>query len=241
MPVVGKQNALVVQCALPIEARSVAAVLKRARRGSFGLFQAWEGTMAGVPVLVVISGMGASEAAIAASEVIRLFEPCGLIDFGTAGAASESWAIGRCALIGCAAAYRTPRLIPQPNPDASHPPAVESFGNKDWLKIGQDELHLPVVRIGCSNTPVTSVFLARYLTATYGFEWFDCESHAVLDVAARHGIKALGLRVITDRCGPGAPRQFDENAPRVLRDAAKLLQKFVGALVEGGQLGLKSA
>jgi len=229
----------VVQCALPIEARSVASRLRRARRGSLGLFQAWEGMLSGVPVLVVVSGMGTSEAAIATSEMIRMFEPCGLIDFGAAGALNETWAIGKCALVRCAAAYHPPRLIPQPDPNAPRPTVAEAWSDGDWLRVGEDVLHLPPVKVGCADAPVLNLHLARYLATVYGFDWVDCESHSVLHVAARHGVRAVGLRTVSDHCGPDAPKQFEENARRALRDAAKLLEKYVAALHKAGLLGPK--
>jgi len=237
MPVVGKQNSLVVQCALPIEARCVAARLRRARRGSLGLFQAWEGMLGDVPVLVVVSGMGTMEAAIAASEVIRLFEPVGLVAFGAAGALIETWPIGKCALVRCAAAYQPPRLIPQPTPGAPRPTVAEAWSDGNWLKVGEDVLHLPMVRVGCADPPVTNLHLARYLAAAYGFDWVDCESYSVLDVAARHGVRAVGLRSVSDHCGPDAPKQFERNARRALREAAKLLSHYVVALHKAGLLG----
>jgi len=226
----------VVQCALPIEARSVAARLRRCRRGSLGLFQAWEGLIGRVPVLVVVSGMGTSEAAIAASEVIRMFEPYGLIDFGAAGALSETWAIGKCALISCAAAYQSPRLFPQPNPSAPRPAVAEAWSDDDWLKVGQEVLRLPLVKVGCADAPVTNLHLARYLATAYGFDWVDCESHSVLNVAGGQGVRAVGLRVVSDHCGPNAPQQFEENARRALRNAAKLLDNYVRALHQAGLL-----
>lgn len=230
-----------VQCALALEARSVASRLKRGRRGSLGLFQAWDGMLAGVPVLVVVSGMGASEAAICASEMIRMFEPCGLMDFGAAGALSETWAIGKCALVGSADAYPPPRLIPQPDRTTPRPTVAEAWSDREWLKVGEDVLHLPSAKVGCADPPVTNLHLARYLATTYGFDWVDCESHSVLDAAARHGVRAAGLRVVSDHCGPDAPKQFEEHARRALRDAAKVLEKYVAALHQAGLLGPKSA
>jgi len=236
MPVVGKQNSLAVQCALPIEGRAVAARLRRARRGWLGLFRAWEGQLGEAPVLVVVSGMGSSEAAIAASEAIRMFAPCGLIDFGAAGALDETWAIGKCALVHCAAAYQPPCLIPQPSPNAPRPTVSEAWSNSNWLSVGKDSLGLPLVRVGCADTPVTNTHMARHLATVYGFDWVDCESHSVLRVAARHGVPAVGLRAVSDHCGPEAPKQFEENARRVLRGAAKTLVQFVAALHKAGLL-----
>jgi len=222
----------VVQCALPLEARSVAARLRRARHGSLGLFEAWEGTLKGVPVLVVVSGIGTSEAAIATSEVIRLFDPCGLIDYGTAGALSETWAIGKCALIGVAAAYHPPRLLPKAGPAASHPSVAEASSDPEWLKLGQTALHLPAVKVGCADLEVVSPHLARYLATAYGFDWVDYESHSVLNVAACHGVRAAGFRTVSDHCGPNATEQFKENARRALSGAARLLEQYIGALHE---------
>ena len=229
-----------VQCALPLEARSVASRLRRARRGSLGLFQAWEGMLAGVPALVVVSGMGTSEAAIAASEMIRMFEPCGLIDFGAAGALNETWAIGKCALVSSAAAYSPPRLVPAADRTTRRPTVAEAWSDRDWLKVGEDVVHLPSAKVGCADAPVTNLHLARYLATVYGFDWVDCESHAVLDMAARHGVRAVGLRTVSDHCGPDAPRQFEENAKRALRDAAKVLENYVEALYTAGLLAPKS-
>ena len=228
-----------VQCALVIEARSVAARLRRAKRGSLGLFQAWEGTLAGVPVLVVVSGIGTSEAAIATAEAIRLFDPCGVIDFGAAGALSETWAIGRCAIISCAAAYQPPALLPQDEQNTSRPTVSEAWSDRDWLDMGQDVLRLPLVKVGCADKPVTNVHLARYLATAYGFDWVDCESHSVLAAAARRSVRAVGLRTVSDHCGPDTPEQFERNAPRALRGAAQLLEKYVSALHEAGLLGPK--
>lgn len=193
--------------------------------------------MAGVPVLVVVSGLGMSEAAICTSEVIRLFDPCGVIAFGTAGALSETWAIGKSALIRSAAAYHPPRLLPQPTQNAPRPTLSEAWSDKEWLKLGQEQLHLPTVKVGSANEPVTNMHLARHLATVYGFDWVDCESHAVLDVAARHGVRAAGFRTVSDHCGPNAPEQFEDHARRALREAAKWLEKFVGALYEAQLLG----
>lgn len=229
-----------VQCALAVEARSVAARLRRSKRGSLGLFQAWEGTLAGAPVLVVVSGMGVSEAAIATSEVIRLFDPCGVIDFGAAGALSETWAIGRCALVSCAAAYQPPALLPPDDGQSTPRPTVaEAWSDREWTKVGQDALSLPSVMVGCADSPVISVHLARHLATAYGFDWVDCESHSVLDAAARRRVRAVSLRTVSDYCRPDAPKQFERNARRVLRGAAQLLEKYVGALHEAGLLGAK--
>lgn len=238
MPVVGKQNSLVVQCALPIEARSVAARLKRARRGSLGLFEAWEGMMGGVPVLVVVSGIGTSEASIAAAEMIRLFEPCALVDYGTAGALSESWAIGQCALVDVAFAYQPPQLLPPPEPEPARPAAPEAASDRVWLKFARDALDIKVVKVGCSGAPVMDPHLAQYLSAVYGFDWVDCESYSVLDVAARKAVPALGLRTVTDYCGRDAEEQFKSNARRALGGAARTLETLVSALHEAGMLVL---
>lgn len=225
-----------VQCALAIEARSVAARLRRARRGSLGLFQAWDGTLAGVPALVVVSGMGRAEATLAAAEVIRLFEPCGLIGFGAAGALSETWAIGRCALVDRAIAYQPPRLIPPSAENKPSPTVAETSSDRDWLKTGRETLDLPAVRVGSADAPVTNQHVARHLAGAYGFDWVDCETHAVLDIAARSGIPAIGLRVVADHCGADAPEQFRQNARRVLRNAAKVLERYVGALHAANRL-----
>jgi len=193
--------------------------------------------MAGVPVLVVVSGMGMSEAAICASEVIRLFDPCGVIGFGTAGALSETWAIGKSALVSSAAAYQPPRLLPLPAQNPPRPTLSEARSDKEWLKVGQEQLHLPAVKVGSANEPVTNAFLARHLATVYGFDWVDCESHSVLDVAARHGVRAAGFRTVSDHCGPETTEPFEDNARRALRDAARWLEKFVGALYEAQLLG----
>jgi len=237
MPLVGKQNSLIVQCALPIEARAVAARLRRARRGSLGLFEAWEGTMASVPVLVVVSGMGASEAAIATSEMIRMFEPCGVIDFGAAGSPNESWAIGKCALIATATAYQPPRLIPPS--ESSSPPRIigQAEADADWLKVGQEVSQLPAVKAGCADVSVTNIHMARYLAAMCGFDWFDYETFSVLNVAAQHSVRAVGLRTISDHCGHNAPQQFEQYAKRALSRAAKVLEEYVAALLEARLLG----
>ncbi len=230
MPVIGKQKSLVIQCALPIEARAVAARLRHARRGSIGLFEAWEGQWDRVPILLVVSGMGTSEASICARETLRLFDACGIIDFGTAGALSETSAIGKIAVIRTAAAYQPPLLLPLVAQTAPAPPVQEVSSDPDWLRVAQEKLDLPAVYVGCADKPVMSVHLARHLAATYGFDWVDVESHAVLEAAARQNIRALGLRVVSDHCGTNAPEQFALHARRVLADAARMLQKLVVVL-----------
>jgi len=221
---------------LPVEARSVAARLKRARRGSIGLFQAWEGILAGAPVLVVVSGAGGSEAAFAADEVIRLFEPCGLIDFGTAGALGKKWAIGRCAIVERAVAYRPPVLLP-PQEEWRAPMEIsETRSDPDFLRAARESLDLPLATVGCADEPVANPHLARYLSVAAGFDLADCESHSVLGRAAGAGVPAVGLRTVTDRCGRDVEEEFRKNARRALRGAAKLLEKYVGHLYETGLL-----
>jgi nucleoside phosphorylase len=179
--------------------------------------------------------MGVSEARIAVQEMVRMFEPCGIIDFGTAGALSESWPIGQSALVERAYAYETPVVIPS-SPPPQPPPIAETLSFPEWLKLGRDTLSMRTVGIGSADEPVLNPHLAHYLSSTFPFDWVDCESHAVLTTAAQLEVPAIGLRTVTDYCGWDAEAQFRNNAGRALRGAAKVLEKFAVALYEAGQL-----
>jgi nucleoside phosphorylase len=229
-----------VHCALPIEAKSAARRLRRGRRGSLGLFPAWDGTLAGVPVVIVVSGRGVSEAGIAAREAIRLLEPRGLIVFGAAGALVDTWSIGQCGLLEAACSYKPPRVIPPPGAAATRPRIFEAAANPEWLKAGEQDLGLPCVRIGSADKPVLNRYMAQHLATAYGFDWADCESYAALNVAIRGGIPAIGLRTVTDHCGPDAVEQFTRNAPEALQGAALQLEELVAALVKAGLLNSRN-
>lgn len=88
------QRSVAVLAALPEEARGLARHLVRAQVAGPGL-PAWEGELAGKPVVLILCGVGKVAAAMAAQFACDAYHPRALVSIGLAGATEGETARGR--------------------------------------------------------------------------------------------------------------------------------------------------
>ena len=221
----------------PSETRTISALLKDACNKSFSLFTGAAGTLEGQRCAVIESGMGKSRAYIAAKQLLTVFHPALIVDFGVAAAVSAGLAVGDV-VIGQKVVDVTPLIEAwkQNDPFFLLPPRLTTEPPLEELtaSIQQDAANMIKKLVGVKTGVIASAdfFLhssvVRNELAQRGVDAFCYETFAVTKAASEAMTPWLSLRGISDTGDKDALEQFHRSLNRVLTCARDALNQIVG-------------
>lgn len=225
--------AIGIVCSHPKETKSLSAVLKNAKKARFSLFRGMEGMLGDKPCIVIESGMGGDRAYAAVKQLIPLYEPEVILDFGAAAALSGDFSPGDLvavnAAMNCSAflsAWKKSDPFfndPAQIPDMDFPVIrVPSNVTSVFQKIGD----ISVTDAGCADHFIESETVRNTLQEQE-IGLFDYETWSVFQASKESGVLYGSLRVITDKAGKNAVKEFRKNAGPALNRAAGILPSIV--------------
>lgn len=144
--------------------------------------------------IVLVSGMGAARAEVAAESLIQLGATV-LVSWGCAGGLVDDLKAGAL-------------LVPTQVQGADGVGIMidEAWRNKLLQALEMPADARPIVE---SKMSVNSATAKRHLAETSGAVAVDMESAAILRVAKRHGVPGLVLRAVADTCQDSLPASLD--------------------------------
>jgi len=224
-------------CSHPRETRGAVSILKNVESKQFSLFPGYTGDCGGRKCVVIESGMGADRAFIAAKQLVPIFHPDLIVDFGVAAGLSPSLEPGRVILSGKVKDVSTflkdweredPFFSSLPRLPEEYP-LEEVDTPEEWMeRIGRSGDMTPAV-IGCSDFFLRSAIVREALLAR-GVEAFDFESFSVMKASEEAGIPSLCIRGISDRGDESAPGEFKSNLSRAITAAAGALKGIISVI-----------
>jgi len=221
----------------PSETRAVIALLKDARNKSFSLFTGAVGMLEGHRCAVIESGMGSSRAFIAAKQLLPVFHPALIVDFGVAAAVGSDLVPGDV-------------VIAQKVVDVA--PLIEAWKRIDPFFLSPPRLTIepPLKELTAAIQPdvanemkkwqglKTGVIasadfflrssIVRNELGRRGVDAFCYESFAVAKAAAEAATPWLSLRGISDTGGEDALARFHRSLNKALTCARDALSQMVG-------------
>ena len=226
---------VIIQCAMGEEADPFLEALQGAQDFALlgdtysGPSRFVAGILEEAPALVVTSGIGTTNAAVAASAAIRAFQPQAVIVAGTTGGLGEGIAAGDLVVADkvlyheadAAVFGYAPGQVPQMPPLYEADPVLVAgasapVGAKLWRGL-----------VGSSNSFVTGDTAANVRAAFPALLAVDMETAAVAQTCWMFGIPWVSLRAVSDLCDPDAAPQFRAHAP----EASQTSYETVAALI----------
>lgn len=189
---------IAVVAALEDEAAGLLAKLEGARRFSISGSPAWEGELAGRPLLLARSGPGRARAEAASSYLLGHYPLSAMLGIGFAGAVQEGLRVGD--LVLCERVHAQGEAEPQ-NCDAAllqQAAAALQGGGRPFHR--GDALTVPQVL----GEPQDKAEVGRRLPVAV----VEMEGYWLAQAAGRQGVPFLALRVVLDEVGDWLP---DEN------------------------------
>lgn len=205
-----------------------------AEKIDFPVGEAWKLKIEHTDAVLVQSGIGLVNCAIATAHAIAQFSPQAILSTGSAGGLAQGLYIGDV-VVGKSYVYSdadatafgyTPGQIPGMPENYDAP---EELVEAARAARGDDQRVL-AGRIVSGNTFVDGRTL-DYVRSTFpGALAADMESAAIAQTAHVHGIPFVSVRAISDLCGPNAGEDFSMSIEEVSQRAAGVVRRVVGGL-----------
>ena len=202
-----------------------------------GNFRFWEGTLAGVPVVICKTGIGEINAAAVTALAIGRYAPAAILNQGTAGAHCASLGVGDV-IIGERVCYLSPFSMEKSrNEDPLNPWKSQAFcspegetvsyrANDALLRTAKSAYEKePRIIYGCIGSGdlwTREPADLQELNRLHGTLCEDMETAAVYLTANHLGVPALAIRVISNNEQTGAPFN-EQSALRAQELTVKLL------------------
>lgn len=200
----------------------------------FPVGDAWRVEVAGHDVVLIRSGVGLTNAAVAATAAITMFNPLVLVSVGTAGGLAEGIYVGDV-VVGLSYAYT--------NADASafgyvagQIPGMPAryFGSEDMVtaatKAPITEYRVRPGRVISGNSFVDATLVDSTREKFPGALAVDMESTALAQVAYLYKLPFVSVRAISDLCGPSAGSDFRMSIDEVAERSADVTRHVVAQL-----------
>lgn len=171
-------------------------------------------------IVAVVSKVGSGRAGKATRRLLAEHRPQWVVNFGSAGAVSPHVGIGTV-VVGT----RTAEYLEKPPQwdGVEAPPEVSQIARR-FPQIQQGT-------IVSADQNIEEESLKQELWARYQALCGDWESAVVMKICKAAGVPAFPFRVITDLGNEAARADFEQHHKTVLKDAADLLQDFLGCFV----------
>ena len=224
-----------VVCSHPKETRTVAALLDGAKRAQFSLFTGFCGILENRPCAVIESGMGGDRAYIAAKQLIGLFQPEMILDFGVAAGVHNGLNVGSVVMAVKAAEVSPlikewakidpffitpPKFAKEPILKeiiiAPPPELISAFDGWEKIKEGA---------VGSADFFLEHSLVKKELSKR-GVDAFCYETFAVIQSSREAGVPALSIRGISDNGEEDAHRQFRGGLNAALSSLADILVRL---------------
>ena len=206
------------------------------------------GTYKDYPVVIVRTEIGLANAAASTALAIKKFNPCAVINQGTAGGHDSAIQIGDIVIgersFDCAAfkssytqAGAGIDLTQQENigtyaydaASGKFQAYTEYFADPTLLKIAKNvaaankNFNVAIGTIGTANSWLNSIDYLNFLNETYGSSCEEMETNAAAQICQNAGVPFIGIRVLSDNI-----LLSDKYEP----EAAQVAQSFVLLVVE---------
>lgn len=153
-------------------------------------FRIWQSQLAGLPILIVETGVGFRRAERATNAIIDAYQPAIVLSVGLCGGLNEELVTNQLVM-----AKSVKRLA------GRSVPCSKTLLKEDLLtKLGATQ-----VQVITAEAAVTSIEGKRTLRASTKGDVVDLESFAVVDVCQQRQVKCGGLRVISDDANTSLP------------------------------------
>lgn len=185
---------------------------------------------AGLEIVVLVSGIGKVNAAMAATHLI-LTEGCdGLLVIGTAGLIGPR--AERCFWLGSAVQhdYGAERSEGFVHYTAGHwpigPASVTAFE-----AMADPGLGLPHARVASGDSFIECPDHARFLSEGLAADVVEMETAAVAQVALRFGVPWAGIRAVSDDANGESAGEFQTNLRHAAKMAGDAAERFVALVM----------
>lgn len=206
------------------------------------------GTYKDYPVVIVRTEIGLANSATSTALAIKKFNPCAVINQGTAGGHDSALNIGDIVIGEKSydyAAYKSSYTAAGAGIDLTQQENLgtyaydaasgkfqaykEYFADPTLLKIAKNvaaankNFNVAIGTIGTANSWLNSVDYINFLNKTYGSSCEEMETNAAAQVCQNAGVPFIGIRVLSDNI-------LHDN--KYVPETAKICQDFVLLVVE---------
>lgn len=196
------------------------------------------GKLDGVPVVLLLSGIGKVGAAIATTLLIERFSPSYLINTGSAGATADNLSIGDVIVSTevrhhdvdvTAFGYEYGQIPRMPAGYKAHERLVDIA--KKVLARGPDRIHTGLIGSGDSfmSDPERIKIVQKHMPSMLAVEM---EAAAIAQVAHRFDLPFLVIRSISDLANKESSTDFKENLKRAAANSAVVVADIVKEIEE---------
>lgn len=224
-------------CGHPREMRAVASILKDAARERFSLFNGYTGMLEDCSCVVIGSGMGADRAYLATKQIIPLFEPRLIMDFGVAAGLRSDLSPGD--VIAAEKVKDLSRLIKaweeeapfftrRPNL-AGNLEAEDISLTKERLKPLGEIQGLKQAVVGSADFTLRNSLVGEELLGR-GVDVFDNETFWVVKAAVEADVPCVSVRAVSDSGDEKALGDFHQHFKSVIKKALGYLREICGVL-----------
>jgi len=224
-------------CSHPRETRALAARLKNREKKIYSLFTGYTGSLLNYSCVIIESGMGGDRAYIATKQLIPLWEPRLIIDFGVAAGVNPELFPG--AVFMAEKAWGISRLVkswertdPFFTSAQNLPEKID--GNEQCPDPGimEEAKKIPDVHTGIVGS--ADFFLKSKLVreefSRRGIDSFNYETFAVFQAANEAGVPCISIRGISDTGGENAQPEFRKNLKKAISGATEALIAILGSV-----------
>ena len=220
-------------CSHSKEAAAAASVLKQAKKQRFSLFTGYTGFLSNRKTVIIESGMGGDRSYIAAKQLIPLYKPEILLDFGVAAGVSAKLSPGDVAIIARAydmSAYFQNLEKEDPFISERHPIPESAMHNSITAngipqKLRENPEGAFPANSASADYFLNDSFICKELQKR-GVDVFTFETYSLFQAASEAKIPFFGLRVISDRGDEKAGKDFRRNLRKALNNASLYLKKI---------------
>ncbi|MBN1902460.1 hypothetical protein JW926_14130 [Candidatus Sumerlaeota bacterium] len=224
-------------CSHPKEAKSLASILKSAERERFSLFGGYSGILEGYRSVIIESGVGGDRAYVAAKQILGIYKPRIILDFGVAAAVHPELSPGSVffaqKVVDLSDFISKWKSVDPFFHSASGAPEKFERRDLDISELFLSEMgRLQGLSFGTTGSAdfILSDSLVRKELFRRGIDLFDCESYSVIRAASENGVLCMSLRGVTDRGDETALDDFQKNLEQALSSAVDYLRRVLEIL-----------
>ena len=193
------------------------------------------GTLFGHPTIVVTTGIGMTNAAVAATATLMQVEPLAYILAGTTGGLGRQVNVGH-GIVAASTLYHdadasafgySPGQIPQMPALYKADPKLLGLLERVREKV---DAPLHVGQVSASNSFVTAPQVPSVREAFPEVVAVDMETAAAAQVCYTFRVPWVSLRAVSDMCDPEAATTFDEGAPHAAEISFNMVKALINAL-----------
>lgn len=225
--------------AMPQEVKTLTKRLETAKTTEIAGMTLVSGTLNGTAVVVMQSGIGKVNAAVATTLMISRYQPTAIINTGSAGGISDGLAVGDV-VIGQDVTHHDVDVAAFGYAVGQMPGMPESYpGDSRLLALAtQAATSFPAAAIHCGQIVSGDQFIAsssRFAAIKTAFPQalaVEMEAAAIAQTCYRFAIPFVVVRAISDLADEQASLSFDEFIEQASKHSADMVVRLVGKLAE---------